>query len=84
MKFCFHGDLEDFEAFVTDLHLPTWVHQLPNGIYQVRFFNRANMNWSSTSKRLWFDGDPAGCRYLEEEIERYSALEHFPQFTYRT
>lgn len=83
MKFCFHGNLEAFEAFVTDLQLPTSVHQLPNGIYQARFFNRANMNWSSTSKRLWLNGDPTACRSLEQAIERYFALEHFPQFTYR-
>jgi hypothetical protein len=82
MKLHYYGDLEEFEHFVTDLQLLAWVRELPKGVYQVRCCDGGNMNWSSTSKRIWFDGDPNECRKLEDSVIQYLTVEHRPQFKY--
>lgn len=84
MKTCFHGDLEDFEAFVLDLQLLAWVKELPNGVYRVSCADGSNMNWSSTTKRVWFDGDTEAARGLEDLVKQYFEVEHLPQFMYRS
>lgn len=84
MKFCFHGDLEEFEALVIDMQLLAWVYELPNGIYQVRCCDESNVFWSNLSKQIWFEGELAACQRLQESFMQYLTVEHFPRFTYRS
>jgi hypothetical protein len=59
----FHGDLAALKDALLPLDLDGEWEEKPNGIWRLRCRNKAGLNWSSTTGKIWCDGpDPARTR----------------------
>lgn len=66
----FNGSLEELKDRVLVAGCDGEWFDRPNGIYQMKCQDGANLNWASTTGKLWCDGDLKAKSILEERVAK--------------
>lgn len=69
-KLAFPGTLDQLKRALRPLKLDgAWIN-LPNGVWSLRCWNRAVVNWAETSGALWFQGPKEEAAGIERRVRK--------------